>query len=118
MVNYDKKLEISDRIKYDDEFINNNTFKWHSRFSKNASPSDVKPIINSLNNNTKVMLFVRKNKEDKGTTKEFYFLGFVKPISNQAVYRELTKDYVEEIIFELNNPVREDIYDYLTGGSD
>ncbi len=118
MVNYDKKSEIIDRIKYDDEFINNHTFRWYSRFGKNGSPSDVNPIVNSKNTNTKVMLFVRKNKEDRGTTKEFYFLGYVKPISNKTIYRDLTSDYVEEIIFSLDNPVREDIYDYITGEND
>ena len=115
MVNYNKESDISESIKYGDEFINNKTFKWHSKHAKNGSPNDVKPIIDP--NNT-VMLFVRKNKNDQGTTKEFYFLGYIRPISNKTVYRENTKDYVEEIIFKLNDPVREDIYDYLTGGNE
>ena len=61
----------------------------------------------------KILLFVRKNKDDK-ETKEFYFLGEVfaqgEPI---PIKMEKTGDDAFEINYKLDVPVREDIYEYI-----
>ena len=62
----------------------------------------------------KILLFVRKNKKDK-EAQEFYFLGEVfaqgEPI---PVKMKKTKDDAFEINYDLDVPVREDIYEYIT----
>lgn len=61
----------------------------------------------------KILLFVRKNKDDK-EAKEFYFLGEVfaqgEPI---PIKMEKTGDDAFEINYKLDVPVREDIYEYI-----
>lgn len=60
-----------------------------------------------------VQLFVRKNKDDK-ISKEFYYLGRVIATGNakQFVMPNTDKTAVE-IEWELETPVREDIYQYI-----
>ena len=60
-----------------------------------------------------VQLFVRKNKDDK-ISKEFYYLGRVIATGNakQFVIPNTDKTAVE-IEWELETPVREDIYQYI-----
>ena len=60
-------------------------------------------------------LFVRKNKDDK-ISKEFYYLGKIHTIGEpkQITMKETNKQAVE-IHYELDTPVREDIYEYITG---
>lgn len=60
-----------------------------------------------------VQLFVRKNKDDK-ISKEFYYLGRVIATGNakQFVMPNTDKTAVE-IDWELETPVREDIYQYI-----
>ncbi len=59
-------------------------------------------------------LFVRKNKDDKGS-KEFYYLGRIKTSGEpKEVFRESSEDNVVELIYQLDTPVREDLYDYIT----
>lgn len=65
------------------------------------------------NKENKILLFVRKNKDDK-EAKEFYFLGEVfaqgEPI---PIKMEKTGDDAFEINYKLDVPVREDIYEYI-----
>ena len=63
----------------------------------------------------RIYLFVRKNKNDGDGSKEFYFLGEMYPTQE---YEEFTmpgtNDSAVEIRYELDTPVRPDIYDYIT----
>ena len=58
---------------------------------------------------------MRKNKDDK-ISKEFYYLG---PVSATGWTKEFTMPNTEktavEIEWVLDNPVREDIYEYIVG---
>ena len=60
-----------------------------------------------------VQLFVRKNKDDK-VSKEFYYLGRMTATGNtkEFVMPNTTKTAVE-IEWELDTPVREDLYEYI-----
>ena len=86
-INYDKQENISDTTKYEDHFV--------------------------AENRIDVQLFVRKNKDDK-ISKEFYYLGRVIATGNakQFVMPNTDKTAVE-IEWELETPVREDIYQYI-----
>lgn len=111
-VNLNKKENIAETIKYEDEFENPNTFKAITKNSRNLNSSDVRNFLNSKDNKTKVMLFIRKNKDDR-ESKEFYFLGTT---TIEETGYEKTKVGGKEalkIIHHLNTPVRQDLYDYL-----
>lgn len=57
-------------------------------------------------------LFVRKNKDD--SIKEFYYLGSMVPSGNALEFTMAnTNKSAVEIEWVLNEPVREDIYDYI-----
>lgn len=62
----------------------------------------------------KTYLFIRKNKED-GDSKEFYFLGEMVPTGE---FRQFTmpntKKTAVEITYRLEDPVRPDLYAFLT----
>ena len=61
-------------------------------------------------------LFVRKNKDDK-TSKEFYYLGRVEATGETKEFIMPNTDKTAvEIIWALETPVREDIYQYIVNG--
>ena len=70
-------------------------------------------MLDAVENQSKVDLFVRKIKDDRGAI-SFYYLGRVKAEYAQVKQMKKTGKQVVEIIWELDNPVREDMYDYIT----
>ena len=64
-------------------------------------------------------LFVRKNKNDGDGGKEFYFLGEMYPTGQFRSFTLPNTDKAAvEIGYELDVPVRPDLYDYITGSLD
>lgn len=112
-INYHKDDSISDSIKYNDYFISRNILSWISKNKRYLNSPDVLNIANSKKNNTMILLFVRKNKNDKENSKEFYFLGEITPISEPKTVTMLSGDSAVNFEFLLESPVREDIYDYI-----
>lgn len=112
-INYDKPEEIQNSIKYEDRFINNSSLIALSKSNRTINSADIQILKNFEKNNTKILLFVRKNKDDN-ISKEFYFLGMMRPNSN---FNEITMNKTEstavEIEYKLSTPVRDDIFDYL-----
>ena len=112
-INYNKNDDISDSIKYEDRFESRELLHWVSKNGRTLQSNDVKTIINSNANNTKIYLFVRKNKDDS-QAKEFYFLGRMYVTD---YYKEITMESghkAVEFLYKLDEPVREELYDYLT----
>ena len=66
--------------------------------------------------NTFIHIFVRKNKDDK-ISKEFYYLGRMRAtgFAKEFTMSNTNKSAVE-IEWELDTPVREDIYEYIING--
>ena len=61
-------------------------------------------------------LFVRKNKDDK-ISKEFYYLGQMHASGRtKAFMMPNTKKSAVEIEWQLEVPVREDLYEYIVNG--
>ena len=112
-INYDKSDEISDTIKYNDRFIDTKSLISISKNGRTVESNDVKQLLNADKNDTKVFLFVRKNKDDVGA-KEFYFLGQMHPT---GFYKEFNMPNVNtkavEIGWQLENPVDDNIYEYF-----
>lgn len=113
-INYEKSEDISDSIKYEDEFLSPSEIIDISKNGRTLESADIKAIKNSQSNGTKIYLFVRKNKDDK-SSKEFYFLGQITPT---GLFEEFTMGVDKKAVkigYRLESQVREDIYDYIVG---
>lgn len=113
-INYNKSDDISDTINYEDRFESNIRLIAISKSGRTKDSEDVQNALKSVERGVKMHLFVRKNKDDK-TSKEFYYLGKIRAlgIEKEFVMPNTNKTAVE-IIYKLNTPVRNDIYDYIT----
>lgn len=113
-INYHKDDFIDETIKYEDEFLTSSKLKAISKAKRTLQSSDIIRAYNAETLGIDMDLFVRKNKDDKGS-KEFYYLGRIKTIGEaKEVFRESSEDNVVELTYQLDTPVREDLYDYIT----
>lgn len=116
-VNYNKAGNISDSIKYEDSFVDEEHFKWISKSRRNLKSKDVVSINNSDETGIQLHLFVRKNKDDK-SSKEFYYLGKIHPVKGSAKEINMKVDdstqTAVEFLLKLEQKVRKDVYDYIT----
>ena len=112
-INYDKNEDISDTTKYEDHFVNSNHLIAISKSGRSVDSEDVQNFLYAKDRGIDVQLFVRKNKDDK-ISKEFYYLGRMTATGNtkEFVMPNTTKTAVE-IEWELDTPVREDLYEYI-----
>lgn len=111
-INYDKAANISDSIAYHDRFQNNAQLIAISKGKRNMESEDVRRFLEAKANNTPIDLFVRKNKDDK-EAKSFYYLGRMVAQKGENIVMESGNQAVE-IFWNLETPVREDIYEYIT----
>lgn len=109
-INYEKS---EGSIQYEDRFISSTQLIALSKNKRSLLSKDREIIYNAKENGTMIYLFVRKNKDDE-QSKEFYFLGSIEAVGEPVAV--ITKDQQNafEILYQLNTPVRDDIYDYLT----
>ena len=116
-VNYNKAGNISDSIKYEDSFVDEEHFKWSSKSRRKLKSKDVVSINNSDETGIQLHLFVRKNKDDK-SSKEFYYLGKIHPVKGSAKEINMKVDdstqTAVEFLLKLEQKVRKDVYDYIT----
>lgn len=112
-INYDKSEDISDTTKYEDHFTSNRTLVAISKSGRSLASEDVQNFLCATERGIQVELFVRKNKDDK-ISKEFYYLGHMVA---SGVAKEFTMNNTDksavEIEWLLDEPVREDIYEYI-----
>ncbi|MCR4648074.1 MAG: DUF3427 domain-containing protein, partial [Lachnospiraceae bacterium] len=114
-INYEKAEDITDTTKYEDCFISNRKLIAISKSGRSLASEDVQNFLNAKERGIKVELFVRKNKDDK-ISKEFYYLGTMTATgkAEEFVMNNTDKTAVE-IEWILDEPVREDIYEYIIG---
>ena len=116
-MNYHKDDDVDDTINYEDRFLSPSHLIAISKSGRTINSDDVKQALTSKENGTDLCLFVRRNKDDK-ISKEFYYLGRMhadtanKP--NAITMPKTTKTAIE-IFYQLETPVRDDIYDYIVG---
>ena len=113
-VTYEKKDDISESTKYDDKFIDNDTFSWMTRSKVNLTSKEVLEIKNYKETNLKIHLFIKKE-DAEGS--EFYYLGEVEPKTFELSSQKDNngKDLsIVNIKFRLQASVRNDVYDYIT----
>ena len=115
-INYDKDSDISDTQKYEDHLLSPDQLVAISKSVRTISSYDVRKAINSKKLGIEMDLFIRKNKDDKGS-KEFYYMGKIYPT---GVYKEFvmpnTNKTAVEINYMLKTPLKDDLYDYIING--
>ncbi len=60
LVNYHKAQDDDSEVKYMDEFLSAEIFKWCSTKNRSITAKDIAPIVNSHALNIAVHLFVKK----------------------------------------------------------
>lgn len=114
-VNYDKDDNVVATQRYEDRFADEGTLIWISKSGRTSNSDDVRAALHADDLGIKMDLFVRKNKDDH-TSKEFYYLG---RLHANGKFKDFTMPNTEktavEITYNLETPVRQDIYDYLVG---
>jgi superfamily II DNA or RNA helicase/HKD family nuclease len=116
-INYDKAQDIQNTIKYEDHFINESQLIAISKSGRTRKSEDVQNFLYAQERGIQVHLFVRKNKNDEGS-KEFYYLGLMSTDESKArqFIMPNTEKTAVELLWNLNTPIREDIYEYITKG--
>ena len=81
-----------------------------SKNNRKIESDDMKKFIYSKEQNIQIHIFIRKNKDDKNS-KEFYYLGLAYFQDIKQV--EMNNKPICEILYKLDQPVRDDIFDYI-----
>ena len=113
-VTYEKKEDISETTKYEDQFIDPQIFSWMTRSRVSLTSPESQEIIHYKENGLKIYLFIKKS-DGEGT--DFYYMGRVIPIDYQETTIADKNGKLLPIMnfrMRLKNAVRTDIYDYLT----
>ena len=115
-VTYNKSEDISDSTKYEDCFINPSTFSWMTRNRVSWDSKEPQAIFHHKEENIDIHLFVKKG---DGEGRDFYYLGQVEPIMELSKETTIQDKHGNElpivnIIYRLEHPVKEDVYEYLT----
>lgn len=118
-IDYEKDPSISATIQYEDRFITDRRIIAISKNNRSLESPEIVRLARERENGMKCYLFVRKNKNDKDSGKEFYFLSQMHPTGEfEATTMEDGKTNVVEITYTLEQPVRADLYDYLISNLD
>lgn len=118
LVNYNKE---DDAIAYEDHFENEEYLIALSKTNRKVDRKDAEIIFRKQPDykNTKILLFVRKNKNDS-ETKTFYFLGEMNAAGDPEPVAVPKRDGTGgklsafKVRYRLESNVRRDIYEYIT----
>lgn len=117
-VNYHKKSDIADSIKYEDEFLDSGHLLAISKIGATLKTDTIQNIIHDRT--LKKHLFVRKDTEIDG--KKFTYLGIVdlyKDPEEGTMSVTNNKGIIEDksivkLFYKLETPVRHDLFEYIT----
>ena len=113
-VTYEKKDNIANSTKYEDQFINDQVFSWMTRNRVNINSREAQELIHHAENGLKIYLFIKKS---DGEGSDFYYMGRVIPIDYEEttiVNDAGTKLPIMNFQMKLEHSVRGDIYEYFT----
>ena len=111
LINYDKDPSIAASIQYEDRFVFPSKLIALSKSRRNLENADVKRLRSWSENDMKIYLFVRKNKDDKTGGKELYFLGEMEPTGEcEQIAMAETGDSAVEIGYRLDVPAESNLY--------
>lgn len=105
-INYLKGDDVAESQRYEDRFENRGTLIALSKSNEGPDSKRMTAIRNSARIGISIHLFMRKDKNDKGS-KEFYYLGLM------DFEKFLDNNTPVTIEYRLRNEVRSDLYDYF-----
>ncbi|WP_105614721.1 DUF3427 domain-containing protein [Vallitalea okinawensis] len=112
-INYHKEDDISSTINYEDRFLSPSQLIAISKSGRTKTSPDVVQAYNAQEDQVNMLLFVRKNKDDK-VSKEFYYLGRINTVGEPEEFTMAnTSKNAVEITYRLHTPIRDDIYHYI-----
>ena len=112
-INYDQAEDIAASTQYEDHFISPTRLIAFSKSGRSLQSKEILRLQEYARNGLKIPLFVRKNTRDD--LKEFYYLGYMKPTGSfEPMIMKDGQTKAVRIEYELEQPVRADLYDYLT----
>lgn len=110
-INYEIE-ENSLNSKYSHGFINRKKFTSMSKPRRNLESKEIKDFYKP---DTKIYLFMRKNKKDKENANDFYFLGQMYISKKKEVLKiKDTNDTLVRFEFDLEEELRNDLFEYFT----
>ncbi len=115
-VTYEKSDDISSSTRYADEFLSQELFSWMTRSRLTVDSPEVQSILNADSTGLEIHLFIKKS-DSEGS--DFYYFGRVHPIAHKQTTQcsdDGKKLPIVNITFELEHPVRDDVYAYFEGG--
>ena len=118
-INYEKDPDISITTQYEDRFVSDRKIIGISKSKRTLSSPEIGKLADADRNGMRCFLFLRKNKKDKDDGIEFYFLGEIHPTGEfKQVTMEDGSTSAVEITYDLETPVRADLYDYFLSNFD
>ena len=114
-VTYEKTDDISMSTQYADHFESPFVFSWKTRSNLTLESPEVVKIRNAEETGLDIRLFIKKNNNEGS---DFYYFGKVHPISFEQNVQESDDGKMLPIVdvqFELEHPVRDDMYEYFEG---
>ena len=114
-VTYHKNDEVESSVAYNEEFINQEIFKWSTRSNRTLLSPEVQTIINAEQNDIDLHLFIKKDNDEGG---DFYYLGKAVPDQN-AVEQSTMQDKNDKTIpvvhmnLMLENSVESKLFYYI-----
>lgn len=110
-ITYKKDEDVADSQNYEDKFISPSRLVSISKSGRNFSSPEMDYFYND---ETNIYLFMQKSSNDKGAS-EYYFLGQIfNTGEKELVKRTEIGDTVLKFHYDLDVPVREDLYQYFT----
>ena len=115
-INYDKAEDVVETQNYNDRFESPWRLIAISKSNRTVESGDVQNALHADERGIAMHLFVRKNKDDKETSKEFYYLGHLHATGETKEFTMPgTKSTAVEIAYQLETPVQEALYEYIVG---
>lgn len=108
-VNYYKSEKVDEKKKYGDRFLDKDLFYWVSQPDKDLSNKSMDVVKRHSETKVRILIFVRKTEDNP----RFYYLGEAKPIDSKTDVIKANETTYVKFVFKLDNPVRNDVYDYL-----
>ena len=111
-INYQKAEDIAASINYEDHFVNPQTLIAFSKSNRTLQSSEIQALMHLDEDPLFIPLFVKKNTGIEERT--FIFLGEMHPSGQFHETRMKDNKKVVQIEYQLETPVRSDLYDYFT----
>lgn len=113
-INYDKEDDIAATIKYADRLLAPDRLLALSKSNRTEASEDVQIALHAKKLGVQMDLFIRKNKNDANTAKEFYYMGKIQATGHcHEIMMPGTDAKAVEIEYKLKTPIQDDLYDYI-----